>query len=105
MARSSGYGLVMAILFAMTTGQVDGVEITGPTDANHVGSLTIPPDGDVVKLNPDPLEQRPTSYLLIPSSSSDMQHLLTTDYPNWNFTFHDGGLDGSLNIDSYTLRG
>jgi hypothetical protein len=85
--------LVGVVSYLGATPTFGGIVISGPAAGNHIHQLVIPPDGDTVTLNPDPV-----TYLA--GATAAMKVALAADFPAWTFTYA-AGLNGTLNIDQY----
>jgi hypothetical protein len=85
--------LLFFVVFSGISSAFGGIIISGPAPGNHVSQLVIPPDGDTITLNPDPV-----TYLA--AATSSIKAALTAEFPVWNFTYS-SGLSGTLNINEY----
>ena len=93
MNRRTPYAVLIASVVCLrSTPAIAGIMITGPT--THVPSLVVLPDGDFVRLNPDPV-----TYL--GTGTQTLRNRLEAEFSGFTFTYHDEGLSGTLNINRY----
>lgn len=85
--------LTTALAAFGTAPALASLTINGPAAGNHLHQLKLA-DGDTVTLIPDPV-----TY--IDQATAAMQAALAAQFSTWNFTFNQGGLAGTININQY----
>jgi hypothetical protein len=89
--RTAIVALVVALCLRATPA-FGAIIIAGPVALVPV--LVVPPDGDTVRLNPNPV-----TYLA--AATPAMRASLAAEFPGFNFIYHAGGLSGTLTINRY----